>query len=99
MLPLTKDVIRYNVVNQTTLWRAQTLFIKEPITIKWIRSFKKNKTMFDIGANIGIYSIYASLTRLVKVYAFEPESNNFQALMENIKINWPICFKLIFCYN
>ena len=85
--PITNDLIKYNIVNKTTLWRAETLFNKEPITIKWIRSFKKNKTMFDVGANVGIYSIYAALTRMVKVYAFEPESNNFQNLMQNLVIN------------
>ena len=58
--PITKETIKYNIVNQTTLWRAQTIFNKEPITISWIRSFKKNKCMFDIGANVGIYSIYAA---------------------------------------
>ena len=85
--PITKNIIKYNIVNKTTLWRAETLFTKEPITIKWIRSFKKNKTMFDIGANVGMYSIYAALTRMVNVYAFEPESNNFQNLMQNLIIN------------
>lgn len=85
--PITNETIKYNIVNQTTLWRAQTIFNKEPITISWIRSFKKNKCMFDIGANVGIYSIYAAKTRLVNVYAFEPESNNFQNLMQNININ------------
>ncbi len=85
--PITKETIKYNIVNETTLWRAQTIFNKEPITINWIRGFKKNKFMFDIGANVGIYSIYAAITKLVKVYAFEPESNNFQNLMQNIKIN------------
>ena len=38
--PITKDTIKYNIVNKTTLWRAETLFTKEPITIKWIRTFK-----------------------------------------------------------
>jgi len=85
--PITNDIIKYNIVNKNTLWRAQTLFDKEPITIKWIRAFKKNKIMFDVGANVGIYSIYAALTRMVNVYAFEPESNNFQNLMQNLTIN------------
>ena len=33
--------IKFSVSNETTLKRAQTLFTKEPITIQWIRSFKK----------------------------------------------------------
>jgi len=83
----TGKIIKYNVVNESTLWRAQTLFIKEPITIDWIRSFKKNNIFYDVGANVGMYSIFAALISEVKVYAFEPESNNFQTLMQNIADN------------
>ena len=38
-------------------------------------------------ANVGIYSIFASLISESKVFAFEPESNNFQILMTNIVAN------------
>ena len=72
-------------------WTARnyaTLFIKEPITIDWIRSFKKNNIFYDVGANVGMYSIFAALISDVKVYAFEPESNNFQTLMQNNNVAW-----------
>ena len=85
--PLTKKIIKFNLVNDHTLWRAKTLFTKEPITIKWIRSFTKNSIFFDIGANIGIYSIFSAIINSSKVYSFEPESNNFQILMSNIITN------------
>ena len=85
--PITSKTINYSVSNDTTLWRAQSLFEKEPITIKWIRSFKKNSVFYDVGSNIGIYSIFAGYVSDVKVYSFEPESNNFQILMENILAN------------
>ena len=85
--PETGQIFKYNIVNETTLWRAQTLFVKEPITIEWIRGFKKNKIFFDVGANVGMYSIFAALNSKVVVYAFEPESNNFQTLMNNIDQN------------
>ena len=49
----------YNIKNLTTLGRAQTLFTKEPITITWLRSFEKNKIFFDVGANVGMYSIFS----------------------------------------
>ena len=51
------------------------------------RSFAKNSVFYDVGANIGIYSIFAGYVSDVKVYSFEPESNNFQILMENILAN------------
>lgn len=85
--PKTGQIFKYSIVNEITLWRAQTLFIKEPITIEWIRSFEKNKIFFDVGANVGMYSIFASMNSNVTVYSFEPESNNFQTLMNNITQN------------
>ena len=85
--PVTSKTINYSVSNNTTLWRAQSLFTKEPITIEWIRSFKKNSVFYDVGANIGMYSIFAGCVSEVKVYSFEPESNNFQILMENVVAN------------
>ena len=77
----------YNIKNKTTLWRAQTLYTKEPITIRWIRRFGKDKVFFDVGANVGVYSIYAAKISKAKVYSFEPESNNFNTLIENIISN------------
>ncbi len=85
--PLTKKTIKFNIVNKDTLWRAQTFYTKEPITIKWIRSFEKNKVFFDIGANIGIYSIFSAIINSSHVYSFEPESNNYLVLMQNIISN------------
>ena len=79
--------IKFSIKNSSTYFRGTTLFTKEPITIEWIRSFKKKSIFFDIGANIGVYSLYAALCSEAKVYSFEPESNNFQNLMENIIIN------------
>ena len=79
--------IQYSIHNKKTLWRAQSLFNKEPITIEWIRGFEKGSVFYDIGANVGMYSIFAGIISEVEVYSFEPESNNFQVLMENIAIN------------
>ena len=84
---ISSKKITYSVSNEMTLWRAQTLFEKEPITIKWIRSFEKNSIFYDVGANVGMYSIFAAIVSKCNVYSFEPESNNFQVLMENILFN------------
>ncbi len=43
-------------------------------------------TVFDFGAHIGSFSILAA-SKGAKVYAFEPDKNNFAKLCENIKIN------------
>jgi FkbM family methyltransferase len=44
--------------------------------------------IIDIGANIGVFSIYAALEgKNVKVYTFEPISKNYQLLLKNISNN------------
>jgi len=84
---ISKKKINFSVSNEKTLWRAQTLLTKEPITIKWIRNFEKNSVFYDIGANVGIYTIFATIIKDISVFSFEPEANNFQSLMENLIVN------------
>ena len=43
--------------------------------------------VFDIGANIGAFSIYCALLGAKKVYAFEPDTHNFEILKYNIEQN------------
>jgi len=43
--------------------------------------------VIDIGANIGVFSIFATLAKNTVVYAYEPFSKNFDLLKENIKLN------------
>ena len=68
------------------LWRSQTLFIKEPEMIEWIDKMDENETLWDIGANVGLYSIYAGLKGM-KVFAFEPSALNTFLISKNIEIN------------
>ena len=53
------------------------------------KEIKRNDIVLDIGANIGYFTLIFS--KLVgdngKVYAFEPEPNNFAILKKNIEIN------------
>lgn len=47
---------------------------------------KKDDVVVDIGGHIGSYSIMAGLNG-AKVYVFEPTKENFDVLVENIKLN------------
>jgi len=67
-------------------WRARTLLTKEPETIEWINGFKSNDILWDIGANVGSYSLYAALKGLT-VWSFEPSPSNYYLLSRNIEIN------------
>jgi len=42
---------------------------------------------FDVGANIGVYSILISEVSNVYIYSFEPHPETFNLLKENLKIN------------
>ena len=62
----------------------------EPEHVEFMKkNIKKGDIAIDIGANIGYYTIL--LSKLVgengKVFAFEPDPNNFKVLKENIKLN------------
>ena len=68
-------------------WKVFERNGKEKNTIDWIETFEKNSIFFDIGANIGVFSIYAALKKKVEVYAFEPEPNSFIDLFNAIQVN------------
>ena len=55
--------IKFFCPNQLLKWRVNTYFTKEPETLEWIDDFEKKESLifWDIGANIGLYSIYNSL--------------------------------------
>lgn len=47
-----------------------------------------NKTFFDLGANIGFYSMYiAKNVQNVEVFAFEPDDYNINKFQHNITLN------------
>ena len=74
----------------TSSWRADTFHTKEPETLKWIDGFDNtNETIFwDIGANVGLYSIYTAVKKNnIKIISFEPSSLNLNLLSKNISIN------------
>jgi len=78
--------LKYYCMGWIPLWRSQTLFIKEPEMIEWIDKMDENETLWDIGANVGLYSIYAGLKGM-KVFAFEPSALNTFLISKNIEIN------------
>ena len=78
--------IRYYCFGWLPLWRSQTLFTKEPEMIEWIDSMKENEIFWDIGSNVGLYSIYAGLKGM-NVFAFEPSALNTFLISKNIELN------------
>lgn len=76
----------YAIANDHTAWRVKTLYQKEPDTIAWIDGMSPGETFVDVGANMGIYTIYAA-KRGLNVIAFEPEAQNYALLTRSIIIN------------
>ena len=88
----TKVVVKGKILllttpNFITRYRQKTFFTKEPDTLKWIESFDRNSVFYDIGANVGLYSIYAGLIKNSRVYCFEPSVFNLELLTKNIYLN------------
>lgn len=83
------DSVRLDFSTPTKLakWRVDTLLSKEPETIAWMNCFQPSDLFLDVGANVGMYSVYAAAISKTNVFAFEPESQNFSLLNENIFIN------------
>lgn len=79
--------VLFETPNRACAWRVQTFFDKEPDTLTWIAGFEPGALYVDIGANIGLYAIWAAKTRGARVFAFEPEAQNFALLNRNILLN------------
>jgi FkbM family methyltransferase len=84
----------------SVMYRAQAddpivsaLYYKWPYhEIKDLKVFKKlaenSKTIFDIGANTGLYSIVSSLSNpKAEIFAFEPYQANVERLRSNLELN------------
>lgn len=81
--------MRFSVAgpDDRTIWRVKTLETKEPSTFEWLRTLRPYDVLFDVGANVGVYSIFAAMVQGAQVFAFEPEAQNYAALMRNIAAN------------
>src|SRR3984893_14567348 len=76
--------IRFYTPSPLLMSRAASVLSKETDTIQWIDGFEDGKVLWDIGANVGVYSLYAAIQRSVSVLAFEPSAANFHVLSRNI---------------
>jgi FkbM family methyltransferase len=73
--------------NQLNDYRVATFATKEPATLEWIEAIPANSVLWDVGANIGLYSVYAAVAQKCRVFAFEPSVFNLELLARNIELN------------
>lgn len=86
---VTHDGVRMSFTAPNTLcdWRVSTFSLKEPETLQWIDSIPEGSVLWDVGANVGLYSVYAAKKKNCRVYSFEPSVFNLELLARNISLN------------
>lgn len=68
-------------------FRGISILSKQPEVPLWIDDFQAGEVLWDVGANVGAYSLYAGLKPGVSVLAFEPEASNYYVLTRNVALN------------
>lgn len=78
----------FNAGTNLNLFFRRAASIEPGITNNIKGFLKKNFTIYDIGANIGYYTLFFSqLSSEGKVIAFEPDPVNFKYLLKNKELN------------
>lgn len=63
---------------------------KEPHTVQWLETeIRDEDVLYDVGANVGAYSLVAAFQakKNVQVFAFEPGFSNYFQLYRNVLLN------------
>jgi FkbM family methyltransferase len=63
------------------------LYTAEPETIDWLDGIPAGEVLWDIGANVGTYALYAAKVRGLRVVSFEPSAATYAVLVRNIELN------------
>jgi len=79
--------IAFVMLGKASARRGATLLTKQPATIAWIDGFAPGSVFWDVGANIGVYTLYAALRADGHVVAFEPVAVNYFLLAANCEVN------------
>lgn len=79
--------IGFYTPNPVCAFRFSTFAQKEPEMLAWLEEFGGGGAFYDVGANIGLYSIYYAQIHSGPVYSFEPSVFNLRQLVKNINLN------------
>ena len=61
---------------------------KEPWTVDWLQQHvQAGDVLYDVGANVGTFTLIAAIGRGARVVAFEPGYANYARLCENLALN------------
>jgi FkbM family methyltransferase len=79
--------ISFVALGRTGAGRGVRMLTKQPATIEWIDRFDPGSVFWDIGANVGVYTLYAARRGDTSVVAFEPAAVNYYLLAANCEVN------------
>jgi FkbM family methyltransferase len=82
-----RGALSFVALGRTGGGRGMNLLTKQPATIEWIDAFRPNSVFWDVGANVGVYTLYAALRGDTSVVAFEPAAVNYFLLAANCEAN------------
>lgn len=88
-LDYDRHKILLHVDSATSLYRTLSCR-KEPETVRWIEEYiRPGEVLYDVGANVGAYSLVASkyCGGDVTVFAFEPSFATYYELCRNVILN------------
>ncbi len=87
LVPIVENAgIRFYCPRPVEVWRAYTLLSKEPETLEWIDGFEPNSVFWDVGSNVGLYTLYAT-ERGHHAVAFEPDATTYAISVKNVELN------------
>ena len=70
-------LIAFAIPNEKNVYFVDSLKDLEQATNDWIKGFSANDVFFDIGANIGVFSVFAAENSSFLVMAFEPHYGSY----------------------
>lgn len=76
----------WSIDSSNILQRVKLTYLKEYDTVEWINNIPVDDILWDIGANIGMFSMLAG-SRSIETVAFEPQAENYALLVKNINNN------------
>jgi FkbM family methyltransferase len=79
--------IRFSVANGRLRVWAKRFEEIEPELLDLIDGLSEGTVLYDVGASIGLFSLYAALQRRCRIFAFEAEAQNYATLELNHYLN------------
>jgi len=85
-IKVNDNVLKFKDGNERLYLFLKVQFIVQKDLVNWIDTFNNKDIFYDIGSNIGMFSIYAAKKK-IKTYCFEPHYSNLDDLQHNIYLN------------